>query len=58
MSKFRHFIGDAYKMTIDGPFTSKAMPRLLLSRQQTRVILNENELIKLLEDLGFKVGRA
>ncbi|KMT12764.1 hypothetical protein BVRB_4g088580 [Beta vulgaris subsp. vulgaris] len=59
MADFRHFIGESYNLTISGPLKPKKKPKILLiSRKETRVILNEDEMVKMMLNLGFEIHKA
>ncbi|KAI7743063.1 hypothetical protein M8C21_025765 [Ambrosia artemisiifolia] len=54
MIEFRKFLGIAYGLKITN--VSNTAPRLLLvSRRKTRSFLNEDELVDMMEELGFDV---
>ncbi|XP_071727228.1 alpha-1,3-arabinosyltransferase XAT2-like [Rutidosis leptorrhynchoides] len=56
MPDFREFIRQTYKLKTKSVFSTKNPPRLLLiSRQRTRKFLNQKEMVKMIEQLGFQV---
>ncbi|KAL2944696.1 EGF domain-specific O-linked N-acetylglucosamine transferase, partial [Bienertia sinuspersici] len=56
MADFRNFIGKSYNLTMNGPIKPKNKPKILfISRKGTRVILNEDEMVKMMISLGFEI---
>ncbi|KAI3703818.1 hypothetical protein L1987_74013 [Smallanthus sonchifolius] len=56
MADFRQFIRRAYKLKHKSVFDTSNPPVLLLiSRQRTRKFLNQEEMVKMMEKLGFRV---
>ncbi|KAF3453411.1 hypothetical protein FNV43_RR03851 [Rhamnella rubrinervis] len=59
MSDFKQFLREAYDIKVENVaqlIPVKEKPRLLLiSRKRTRRFLNEDELVKLMEEVGFEV---
>lgn len=61
MIDFKNFIRSTYNLKITnasdlGPSSSSTLPVLLLvSRRKTRMFLNEDELVDMMEELGFEV---
>ncbi|KAJ0715763.1 putative glycosyltransferase 61 [Helianthus annuus] len=56
MADFRHFIRQTYKLKNKSVFNMQNPPILLLiSRQRTRKFLNQDKMVKMMEELGFRV---
>ncbi|XP_071730231.1 alpha-1,3-arabinosyltransferase XAT3-like isoform X2 [Rutidosis leptorrhynchoides] len=56
MPEFREFIRKTYRLKIKSVFDTPNPPKLLLiSRQTTRKFLNQHEMMKMMENLGFQV---
>ncbi|CAI9303563.1 unnamed protein product [Lactuca saligna] len=56
MPDFRQFIRQTYKLKTKNVFETQNPPVLLLiSRQRTRKFLNQAEMVKMMEELGFRV---
>ncbi|KAK9074228.1 hypothetical protein SSX86_006825 [Deinandra increscens subsp. villosa] len=56
MADFRSFIRQTYKLKTRSVFhTSNPPVLLLISRQTTRKFLNQAEMVKMIEELGFRV---
>ncbi|KAJ9551502.1 hypothetical protein OSB04_015547 [Centaurea solstitialis] len=56
MPDFREFIRQTYRLKTRSVFETRNPPILLLiSRQTTRKFLNQAEMVKMMEDIGFRV---
>ena len=59
IADFRKFIGETYNLTIYGPIKPNKRPKILLiSRKETRVILNEDEMVKMMSNMGFEIHKS
>ncbi|GAB4849670.1 hypothetical protein Ancab_004465 [Ancistrocladus abbreviatus] len=59
MPDFKKFLCDTYNLKVKGPLVKPEKPVLILiARRTTRVFLNEDELVKMMEEIGFEVRIA
>lgn len=61
MTDFRRFMYESYDLNASDMEIRRVRKRpvlVLISRSKSRVLLNENELVRLIEDLGFQVHVA
>lgn len=55
MIEFKKFLGETYDLKIKNVSNSKPPVLLLVSRRKTRRFLNEDEMVEMMEELGFEV---
>ncbi|XP_021755480.1 uncharacterized protein LOC110720745 [Chenopodium quinoa] len=59
MADFRQFLGKSYNLTMKGLMKPNKKPKILfISRKETRVLLNEDEMVKMMLSLGFEIHWA
>lgn len=58
IANFRQFLRDSFNLKLKTILKPKKPKLLLLSRQKSRKILNEDEMVKMMEQLGFQVQIA
>ncbi|XP_039000604.1 alpha-1,3-arabinosyltransferase XAT3-like [Hibiscus syriacus] len=58
MFDFKHFLKESYNLKIDHVSGIKKPVLMLISRSKTRRFLNEEEMMEMMEELGFQVTRA
>ncbi|KNA11252.1 hypothetical protein SOVF_136750 [Spinacia oleracea] len=59
VADFRNFLGETYNLTMKATKKPNKKPKvLLISRKETRVLLNEDEMVKMMLNLGFEIHKA